>query len=205
MTGSPYGSAYGDATFDERMAERLLQFVRLGPNASGLVRAKSVRTELLLLAAASIRAAFDVTTATGDRLDRLGSILQLARNGADDDRYRVLLQIQIQLVLASQTSTPTIQRIVELYTGAPPLAYSEHYPMGYRIETAAGLTAAQVDELTGLLGLATAAAYEVALATASADALIVDDTAAAVSPATTIDSSAGTLVGAGTIAEVSSP
>lgn len=164
-----------EATFqyEHPRADRLLQFTR-GGYAQSRVSQKWERTDALVEACETIMAAFNPATATGDRLDKLGSILQRPRNGADDARYQILLQIQIQMILSSQASTPAIQRIVALYTGQPPVAYSEHYPMGYRIETLAGLTSAEIDELLGLLREAKAGAYGVALATAAADGLILD-------------------------------
>lgn len=49
----------------------------------------------------SIRDAFDVTTAQGEQLDFIGSWIGLPRQGFDDTRYKVFLQIQIDLILSA--------------------------------------------------------------------------------------------------------
>lgn len=161
---------------------RVLPFVR-GPLFSALELARAERTNAYVAACQDIAAAFDIDTATGDRLDALGTILQRPRLGASDDRYRVLLQIQIELILSSSTTTPTILRIVELFTGAAPRSYSEHYPSGYTVE--ATVDPADVDLLVSLLSDATSATYQLTLIAGSADALASDYTPA--SPTTGAD------------------
>lgn len=52
--------------------------------------------------AMTVRSAFDRVDAFGDQLDMIGSVVGLAREGATDDRYRVLLGIQIELLLATE-------------------------------------------------------------------------------------------------------
>lgn len=49
----------------------------------------------------AVRDAFDVDTAVGVQLDMIGSVVGLSRQGATDDRYRVFLNIQIELLLSA--------------------------------------------------------------------------------------------------------
>jgi len=52
--------------------------------------------------AEQVRDAFDVDTAQGEQLDFIGVIIGLPRYGFDDERYRVFLHIQIDLILSAQ-------------------------------------------------------------------------------------------------------
>ena len=44
---------------------------------------------------------FDLSTAIGEQLDMIGAVIGLPRQGFPDDRYRVFLQIQTDLVLSA--------------------------------------------------------------------------------------------------------
>lgn len=179
-------------------SDRLLMFVR-SPRLSEFVGVFGERTSDLIDAVVLTCAAFDLDTAVGVHLDRIGAILQLPRYGYDDDRYRVLLQIQAQLVLSSTTTTPVILRIVELFSGHAPLSYADAYPMGYRVGV-------ELDDPTDaallmqILGNATAAAYGAQVIVADADSVIGDYSADPLTlEAKDIgDYSASAIAGAGT-------
>lgn len=179
-------------------SDRLLMFVR-SPRFSAYVDASGDRFNDLRGVAEAIGPAFDVETATGDRLDKIGGILQLPRYGYDDDRYRVLLQIQAQIVLSSTTTTPTILRIVELYTEAPAISYADAYPMAYRVG-AAPMAAADEGLFLRLLRDATAAAYGIQVILTDADSVIGDysDDPLALSANDIGDYSIDPITGAGT-------
>ena len=153
-------------------SDRLLMFVR-SPRLSGFVGVFGERTSDLIDTSILVCAAFDLDTATGVHLDRIGAILQLPRYGYGDDRYRVLLQIQAQFVLSSTTTTPVILRIVELFTGHAPISYADAYPMGYRVGV-------QLDDPTDaallmrIIGDATAAAYGAQVIVADSESVIGD-------------------------------
>lgn len=206
LEGADWGFEWGDAYWGAAQiaaSDRILMFCR-GPRFIALVQLFSQRTENLLDAVADVCSAFDVETATGVHLDRLGEILQLPRNGAEDDRYRILLQIQIELVLSSTTTTPTIMRIVELFTGHPPSAYAEHYPMAYTI----GATLddpADAAVLLEILGRATAAAYGYSLLAEDEDALILDFEGDPIDGAGTLDFEGDPIAGAGTLGYLFTP
>ncbi len=168
--GSTWGLLWGGDAFEA--SDRLLMFVR-SPRLGAFVRVFGDRTQALLDELPAISAAFGLDAATGDRLDRIGEILQLPRYGYGDDRYRILLQIQAQLVLSSTTTTPVILRIVELFTGYAPVSYADVYPMGYTI----GATLddpADAALLLQILQTATAAAYGVQVVVSAPSALIGD-------------------------------
>ncbi len=129
-SGDPWGSG---SEFTQRMVARLLMFVQHGPRFVALVNALATRTGDLRDAASTIVAAFDIDTAAGTQLDRLGAILQRPRFGMTDDRYRTLLHIQIDLILSSTASAETLLSVVERLTGFPAPEYSEHYPAGFTI------------------------------------------------------------------------
>jgi hypothetical protein len=205
---SEWGFEWGAVTWGSEALEasdRLLMFTR-SPRLSGFVDVFGERTNDLIDASILTRAAFDLDTAEGVQLDRLGAILQLPRYGYTDARYRVLLQIQAQLVLSSTTTTPVILRIVELFTGHAPLAYADAYPMGYRVNV-------ELDDPTDtplllqILGNATAAAYGFEVVIGDSLAVIGDYSASALSLAAKDigDYSASAIAGAGTGAYSFSP
>jgi hypothetical protein len=173
---SAWGFEWGTVTWGEGAldaSDRLLMFVR-SPRLSGFVNVLGDRTSDLIDASILAAAAFDLDTAVGVHLDRLGAILQLPRYGYADDRYRVLLQIQAQLVLSSTTATSVILRIVELFTGHAPLSYADAYPMGFRIGV-------ELDDPTDaalllqILGNAKAAAYSVEVIVGDASDTVIGD------------------------------
>ena len=51
--------------------------------------------------ALDVEGAFDVTTALGEQLDMIGSVIDLPREGWNDTDYRKLLQIRIELLLSA--------------------------------------------------------------------------------------------------------
>lgn len=177
--GSEWGSLWGDLGGDAAtFADRLLMFVRGGPNFQALVGTFATRTVNLTNICERIRESFDVETGYGEQLDRLGAILQRPRNGASDTRYRVLLQIQIELILSSTGTTPRILRIVDLFSGtaAGPVHYADQPPMGF--EVSAVLDDDDASDLVALLGEASGAAYGVTLVALDEGYLVADYTPA---------------------------
>lgn len=200
MPGAAWGFEWGDAFWGEPdfyPSDRLLMFVR-SPRFSALVDTLGDRTIALTDTAAQVSAAFDLTTAIGVQLDRIGEILQRPRLGYSDDRYRTLLQIQAQLILSSTTTTPVILQIVALFTGHDPVSYADTYPMGFRI----GATLDDPDDAALLLELlheAKAAAYNVELVVGDVDGLVLDYTGDPIDGAGTTDYAGDPISGAGTL------
>lgn len=135
-SGSPWGSGsfWGSGgDFRATMLSRLLMFVQHGPKFTAIVNALATRTENLIAASNTIAAAFDLNTAVGVQLDRLGEILQRPRFGMTDDRYRDLLHVQIDLILSSTASAETLLSVFDRITGAPATTYLEFYPAQFVI------------------------------------------------------------------------
>lgn len=175
MSAANWGFEWGDAAWGEEQIQaraRLLAFVR-NTNLSALVNTFADRTEDFLDTASDVAASIDLDNATGVHLDRLGALLQLPRYGASDERYRVLLRVQSQLILSSTTTTPVVLRIVALFSGQNPTMYSENYPMGFAV--GAVVAEADVPLLLELLGKAKAAAYEVTLVASFNDEFLIAD------------------------------
>src|SRR5688572_18184074 len=120
-------------TLAEFMAARLLYSVRAGPNARALVSIFANRVDGMLETIAACKAAYALDLAEGEQLDTLGRLLGVARLGASDTRYRVLLRIQALLVLTSSATEATISQIVELFTGLPPTEVTEHPPLAFHV------------------------------------------------------------------------
>lgn len=169
---SSYPALYGDDLLVG--SARLLAFVR-SPRLSSIAESISERAELFVDACRQVIESFDVENGAGEQLDRLGALLQRPRYGASDEHYRRLLQIQIEIILSSTTSTAAVQRIVELYTELAPTAYAEHDPMSYEIGATVNL-GADSRELYQLLRQATAAAYGVTLLASPAGGFVADYT-----------------------------
>ena len=204
-TGSAWGFEWGEPWGSEEIvpSDRLLAFVR-SPRFAALVDTLGDRTIDLVDVASQITAAFDLRTAEGVHLDRLGAILQLSRYGYGDDRYRVLLQIQAQLILSSTTTTPVILRIVDLFTTHAPTLYRDEYPMGYRVGALLD-DLADAPLLVQIIERATAAAYQPSIQVEDADALILDYAGAAVADAGALDYAGAAVAAAGTLAYLFKP
>lgn len=167
-------------------SDLLLNFVR-GDRLSAIANTFDARTDAMIAVAEQIRAAFDLDTGTGIHLDRIGQIVQLARvAGQSDDAYRLLLQVQVELILPSSGRPGSLQRIAELITGAAPIGYSEFYPRTVRIRVLDDGTA-DIALLLSKLRQAVIGAVRVVVSAASSNALIMSYT-----PANPVDG-AGTL------------
>ena len=94
-------------------------------------------------------------TAEGDRLDQWGSVVGQARNGRDDDTYRLWIKGQIRANLSSGT-TADLLTIVRLLVpeAAARVTYSEQYPASYLIEIAdaLGIDVAQLAQILAPAG-----------------------------------------------------
>ena len=93
-------------------------------------------------AALDVSRSFNLDTAVGDQLDKLGRILKLPRRGFDDDRYRTFLFIQRDLILSSKreeanfTGTHNnLLRIVRTFIGAgpDPIVLKNYQPYSYTL------------------------------------------------------------------------
>lgn len=147
----PYGSGgYGGVTgLAAMLRDRTLRFVRMGTNMRGIVGVTGDIGAAYRKSAQDVIDAFDLDTAEGEQLDRIGELLQRDRFGSSDEDYRTLLDIQIRLILSSTASTPILLEIVELFLGVPASEYSESYPRGFSI----GATVSSLEEADQLLEL----------------------------------------------------
>lgn len=115
----------------------------------------------------AIRSAFEVDTAVGVQLDMIGSIVGLPREGFEDDRYRVFLNIQIALLLSAQRddgswtgTTENILSIARTFIGDAepnPIIYTGYPPYSYQLQVP-GLVASEAHLLARFLTTANYAA-----------------------------------------------
>jgi hypothetical protein len=110
------------------LLSRIFGFLRDGPFAQAITQAIADRHAALRDATNEIVEGFDIASGTGDRLDKLGALIDRPRDGLDDEYYRRLLLAQSQLVLSSKGATETLLRIVEALTDNEIFEYSETYP-----------------------------------------------------------------------------
>lgn len=84
---------------------------------------------------AAVRDAFDLDTAVGDQLDKIGSVVDLPRSSLDDTDYRKFLNIQIQLILNSTGTGENIIGIIRTYLGPTgnPVVYISAPPYHFSI------------------------------------------------------------------------
>lgn len=158
--GDAYEGYYGSeivGSWKQILADRLLKFSR-GRKLLAIATEKGDRTDRFLAATAAVMAAFDLDTAVGAQLERLGALVDRPRpGGMSDEDYRALIKVQVQIVLASTGSTTTILEIIRLLTGYDPLGYHEVYPMHYVVS--ALVATEDEDTLMATLERATCAAY----------------------------------------------
>lgn len=110
------------------------------------------------------RDGFNLLTAIGEQLDLIGGVVGLPRSGFDDDRYRTLLQIQIQLLIGARNSNPnwvgTINNLLQICrtfigTGVPdPVVLLNTPPYSYTLSVP-GVTIAELDLLITFICKAT--------------------------------------------------
>jgi len=90
---------------------------------------------------ADLKAAFDIETAIGVQLDIIGSIIDLPRSGLADDRYRIFLRIQTEILLGQVTGdwTGSVNNILTMVrtligTGVvTPINYILHPPYTFEL------------------------------------------------------------------------
>jgi hypothetical protein len=131
------------------MQRRIIGFYR-GPNAMALVGVNADRVVADVALYYAIADSWGFDDAEGDQLDTLGSILQLPREGVTDERYRVLLQMQAQVLLSSVGSTPVLEAIAEIWCGVPPVQYDEPVT-GLGAELVMEVTVPDLDDYSQLL------------------------------------------------------
>lgn len=120
-----------DATANRKFRELMIDF------ADGASRFRDV--------CFAVRIAFDLDSAAGDQLDKIGFVVGLSREGFTDARYRVFLEIQILLLISASRDdanwTGTVQNIVTIcrkfigttvdsviLTNSPPYSYTIQVP-----------------------------------------------------------------------------
>lgn len=114
---------------------------------------------------AEVKAAFKLETAVGIQLDVIGSLVDLPRSGEGDTRYRLLLEIQIELLLSSRPGLPnwtgTVNNILTIcrrFIGAAvvqPVVYHPTPPYGYMLQVPSYGTLADLQTLIRFLCKAT--------------------------------------------------
>jgi hypothetical protein len=92
--------------------------------------------------ARDVRDAFDLSTATGDRLDKIGSVIGLPRQGFNDADYQTLLTLQTDLLRsvergeANWTGTAeSVLSIIRTFIGpaAPSIVVTNLPPYGFTL------------------------------------------------------------------------
>jgi hypothetical protein len=176
--GNIYGGYYGDcpSDFEYRFISRLLRFTRGDTNLPLFIRIMAAYVEGEIAASERVAAEFDLETATGYTLDLIGSVLQKTRQGLPDDEYRLVLQIQVQILLSSAGTGPVLREIVRLWTEEEPDTYAESYPA--HITMAATVLPTRTDYLTSMLYTAKPAGVSLTLIVSEpgVDALTADST-----------------------------
>ena len=108
---------------------------------------------------AVVREAFDLESATGDRLDKIGSVVGLPRRGFADDRYRLFLEIQAGILLSrgdDETPRPGsgegVLRITRTFVGpaAPAIALTLTPPFAFQMSVPS-ITLGEAEQLADFL------------------------------------------------------
>lgn len=108
----------------------------------------------------TIKAAWSLDSATGDRLDRIGEIIGLPRSGYSDDRYRLFLRIQALIILARADdeqprpgSHEGLIRIARTFIGSgvvAPIVLLNTWPYGF-VMSVPGVTFTEAQQLARFL------------------------------------------------------
>ncbi len=105
---------------------------------------------------------YDLANATGNKLDVIGAVLDLPRQGFADDRYRDLLEIRKLTMLSAARnlfnrtgSINNILRIVRQFIGpgASPIIYTPAPPFGFKLQIP-DVATSELDLLSAFLTLA---------------------------------------------------
>ncbi len=101
----------------------------------------------------AVKVAFDIDSAVGVQLDAIGGVVGLPRQGFNDDRYRVFLEIQIELLISANRDdaewTGTIANLLTISrtfigTGIlAPVIYTASGPSSYFL-TVPGIVLAEL-------------------------------------------------------------
>lgn len=108
---------------------RLLEQYRGQPNIKALLNALTTPIQSLEDTFDQIRNNRGITGAVGVQLDRLGSIVGIARGNFSDDLYRTRIRIRVIQNLSQGEPNRLIQ-VYESLLGASIVVYQEHYPAG---------------------------------------------------------------------------
>lgn len=114
------------------MVARLLQRFRGKPKLEAFIHLLGRQVQDLENALLGIVAITDLGSVTGVQLDVLGKILQQARNGQDDDTYRLFLRARI-LVNASQGTVEEVLAVLVLLVPGATLVLTETDPAAFEV------------------------------------------------------------------------
>jgi hypothetical protein len=109
----------------DNLTDALPAFIRLDPIFRALAGQLGDVAEAYQAACDDVIESLDLEQAVGVQLDKLGEIVQYERQGESDDRYRRLVQMQIQTILSSAGTTAVLLEIVRIWTGQAAPTYVE--------------------------------------------------------------------------------
>ncbi len=190
-------------TFAELTSERMLSQMKAPGDFSQLLVVLSEQAADYYDTCLSMVHAFTLEHAHGAQLDMIGAVVGLGREGHTDDRYRQLLGIQIELLLAvareeaEWTGTaPNLLRITRKFIGdgTTPIALTNHPPYAYQLDVP-DLDLDEADLLVRFLTTATYGGVQLVV-TAVLDDLVWDSAEEDVSNGGIWDSAEGDVPGA---------
>lgn len=81
---------------------------------------------------------FDIDTAVGINLDQIGSIIELRRDGRDDEPYRIVIRAQSQLILPERRTQRNLMKVIRtlMDTPAGTIVYSQFPPKSFKLVVA---------------------------------------------------------------------
>lgn len=143
----------------------LLEQFASSPKLQGWLGAYLDEIQGMETALQPVLAARDIDTATGHRLDGLGQIVNVERDGRDDDAFRLRIRAEVAILQSTGTEFDLI-KVLQLLTAKPDkdMAFDEYFPKTVYIRprnyTVPGTSADQLEILT-LLRRAAPAGTEV--------------------------------------------
>lgn len=98
----------------------------------------------------SIKSQHPVSSATGVQLDAIGALVDLRRNGLDDEDYRTAIKVEVQTLVSSGTIPQILNAVATIINDGRQIKYTELYPATFVVDVES-LTTAELDLLLALL------------------------------------------------------
>lgn len=128
--GESWGGESSGKSLAEQVKERLPDQFKLATKIQDLVSIIGERADIITGVTSDVGLYCGLLTAFGAQLDRLGEIVDEARNSRSDSEYRAAMLGKIQILISDGTPQDIQNVALGLWPGLT-LAYKEYYPAAF--------------------------------------------------------------------------